>query len=288
MLRLCKNQLVVVGMDPNLILTQDCAYDAGEVTYSMSNREIRTEGRELDLPETEGLPFDFGPEPPQMVPMEQDGSDAEQYQISDDVVMDIFGGGGGGGGSDEEEEEEDDDDAIRGSGCFLCDWGERRYDKIMAPKVDRLNQILQEGFGNISTEALSHALASYYQSEIRRPALYRGERLPVWRPKDVEKHITEHMTGNPSVWLMLTIKRLQFYELWLDKQLKQDAASGDRIGAFQCMRLSLQVNRRLELLNQMDPKNMWGYNENGFKFDPRMMGQFVHLTRVRVGAPPNN
>lgn len=205
-----------------------------------------------------------------MVIMDTD-SEEGQYQIAPS------------GGDDALEVVPDDDDDS-GTGCFLCDWGETRYDKLMAPKVDRLTQILKEGFGNISIEALAHALASYYQCEIRSPALVRGERLPRWTPEEVKTHITEHMTGNPSVWLTLTINRLQFYERWLDKQLRQDAASGDRAGAFQCMRMALQVNRRLELLNQMDPKGMWGYNENGFQFDPKMMGQFVHLTRVQVAT----
>ena len=167
--------------------------------------------------------------------------------------------------------------------CFMCIFGNRRYDKVSSPKANKLAELYEQNFGAITNKALAAIMYKYYFWEIYQHGLETGKRYPKWSAKGVFTHITVHMAQEPRVWISLEIENLQRLIRLMDQFiLVENPKTGVRSLE---PRLLMARNRAVSQLLQLyktNAKTCHGFNDT-LKINPKNVAKFFHISNVAIG-----
>ena len=228
------------------------------VQFRLGNSDlVVADGQDLDIPGAAGLQFAVQPPPPpQPSPPQQP---QEQY-----------------------EEDDDDDDEDDFQGCVGCMFGDRKYDKIKAPKFSMLNSLLDSTLFVIPNEATARSIAAFYRNEIYEPIIERGGLLPRWSWNNVYEHITQHMRKNPDVFIAASTEIMDDLEKKAKSLADQAYQAGDADEFRKTSRIVILANKRNEDLRQLNSKKMWGWTEGGFHYKAGSGGKIMNLSRIKI------
>lgn len=168
------------------------------------------------------------------------------------------------------------------SECFLCLFGNVKYDTVVSDKMAGLWNLFSENYFSMAdTEGLAASMYAYYLEEIYEPGIANGKRFPKWSVEGVYYHITEHM-GEPRVFIGESIKMMnKLRDAMVPFAIK-------RMGENDRFKPDTRVVGEIRMMTKMildlyraEPQDMFGFCD-AFSADPRSMNRFVHMSRVRV------
>lgn len=236
--------------------------------FRLGNEQLIASGQDLDIPGAASLQFQVprAPSPPPPPPSEDGG-----YEMSTDVLY-------------------DDDEPAFGD-CVGCMFGERKYDKVKAPKFALMVELMDAALFSIPNRAAAVQIAEYYESEIRGPILATGGAMPPW-PVDGEDGVYDHIFGtdgrsghmrkNPDVFIASSIEVMDETEEALREAIRWHRRDRDADGLRKTARALVLVNNHNRTLREADTKKMWGYSEAGFRYDPNTRAKLLHYSRIKV------
>ncbi len=228
--------------------------------YTLDNAQLVADGRDLDIPGAQNMQFAMAA--PVQAPPSPQPPPPLQEQFEDD--------------------EDDDDDNQDFQGCVGCLFGERRYDKVKAPKFSMMNQLLDNTLFVIPNEAMARSIAAFYRNEIYDPIMNSGGLAPPWSWRAILTHITEHMRKNPDVFIGASTELMDELEQKARKLTERAYAEGDADEFRKSARILILANKRNEDLRQLNPKKMWGWCESGFHYDTTAGAKLMNLSRITI------
>jgi len=130
--------------------------------------------------------------------------------------------------------------------CFLCLFGNRKFDKSDTDKVNGMYNILENLlFTDVTLKAIAVEMFGYYQTEIYTPGTRAGFAYPHWSVEGIEKHIRLHM-HDPRIKAYLRMEKVSLVLDLLSTQVTYyDEEDGKTKVNFVAMRL-LQTFLKLE------------------------------------------
>ena len=171
--------------------------------------------------------------------------------------------------------------------CFLCRFGDVKYDGVVSDKMQGLWDLFAENYFSMTdTEGLAAAMYAYYLEEIYEPAMVDGLRLPKWSAWGIYIHITEHM-GEPRIFLGESIKELVRLRNALRPFAFAEVGTNEETGEKEYIprvKISAEIRmltKQIRELYNSEPQDMFG-SCDAFKADPKTMNRFVHMSRVIV------
>lgn len=165
--------------------------------------------------------------------------------------------------------------------CFLCQFGNIRYDSMVSTKINELwNLIASNYFETTDTEGLAAAAYSYYVEEIYEEGISNGQDLPRWSEQGMYAHITQHM-GDPRIFLGESIKGLSMMKRMLMSMCIQTDDAGSMDADMKKFAEIRMLTKQMLDLYKSDPQSMFGYCD-AFKADPSGMHRLVHMSRVHI------
>ena len=106
----------------------------------------------------------------------------------------------------------------RMNSCFLCRWGNQKYDSVSNDQMNTLLQLIYENIGQVDTPFIALAVHAYYKNVIRPSAAGAGQFLPPFRSKAVYICIETH-NFDPRIRLAGDIRALSIIQAAYERKI---------------------------------------------------------------------
>lgn len=110
--------------------------------------------------------------------------------------------------------------------CFLCRYGNRRYDANNKADMTKLLETLEEGIGHSDPVALAKTVHKQYMSTIFANGRMTGGRPLIWRTSSVLEHILYHENDPRFVLWLHIINTRRMIECCANTAFARDPTSG--------------------------------------------------------------
>jgi len=167
------------------------------------------------------------------------------------------GGGSGGAGGGDKPRRGSGRNAMSSLNCFLCRYGNKKYDSVNRQHVLDLYETIEQGIGHKDPVTLSRVVHLQFMRTIWTESRLGGNKgVPIWHTIDVLDHLLNH-DQDPRIWIWLAIvDTKRAIECCSQQAFMRDPASGLIVPNLRASETRMKLEAHLIKLYSLDSEHM--------------------------------